>query len=151
MHNVSHAITSPYSAKQLYDLVNDVPTYPEFIPHCVNSGILQQHNNSMQAFIEVEKMGMRKRITTQNTLTESSGILMELINGPVSQLTGKWSFVDLDEGGCRIEFNLKFKFSNKIVEKLFCHVLEMLVVDMVNAFKRRANNVYHYAELSREY
>lgn len=142
MHNVRHAVIVPYHAKQIYALVNDVPAYPEFIPNCVNSNIIRQQENEMIAFIEVEKMGMRKRITTRNTLSEPSSIFMELIDGPVSQLTGKWSFTEQDNDHCRIEFNLKFKFNNKLIEKIFCHVLEMLVVDMVNAFKQRAHYVY---------
>lgn len=142
MPHLSYSVTEHYSAKQMYDLVNDVDAYPKFVPDCVNSGVLQRQEHQMTAFIEVEKLGFKKRFTTKNSLTESSEILMQLIDGPFSDLVGRWTFTSIDEHSCKIEFNLRFEFKNKLMEIAFSPIFKEIVTGMVNAFSQRAKQVY---------
>lgn len=131
-----------YSAAQMYDLVNNVAAYPEFLPGCVGSKVIDYKNNVMTARVEVSKAGVRKTFTTTNTLVTNRRIEMLLLDGPFKKLQGGWQFVALDEQACKISLALDFEFSNKLAEMAFGKVFKDLVNNMVKAFTERAKIVY---------
>ncbi|AHB69315.1 hypothetical protein P262_01344 [Cronobacter malonaticus] len=132
----------PYSAEQMYKLVNDVKSYPEFLPGCVGSRVLESSPGQMTAAVEVSKAGISKTFTTRNTLISNQSILMHLVDGPFKKLMGGWKFTPLTEDACQIEFNLDFEFTNKLIELAFGRVFKELASSMVQAFSQRAKEVY---------
>lgn len=82
MPQISRTATVPYSAEQMYKLVNDVKSYPEFLPGCVGSRVLESSPGQMTAAVEVSKAGISKTFTTRNTLISNQSILMHLVDGP---------------------------------------------------------------------
>ena len=142
MPQVSRSALVSFSATQMYDLVNDVARYSEFLPGCSGSQVLEHTQNEMVASVNVAKAGISKTFTTQNTLVASSQILMELVDGPFKSLKGGWYFTPLDESACKVELKLDFEFSSKMIELAFGRVFNELTSNMVNAFTQRAKEVY---------
>lgn len=88
MPQISRTALVPYSAEQMYQLVNDVQSYPEFIPGCTGSRVLESGPTQMTAAVDVSKAGISKTFTTRNTLTSNQSILMHLVDGPFKTLMG---------------------------------------------------------------
>lgn len=142
MPRVFYEVTEHYSAQQMYDLVNDVDAYPQFVQGCVRSGIIERTDHHSVAFLEVEKLGFKKRFVTANTLKPAQSIAMKLVEGPFQHLSGTWSFIPLSEQQCTIRFNLDFEFKNKLLAMTFTPIFKELMSGMVNAFSQRAKKVY---------
>ena len=108
MTHIYHEIMEPYSAQQMFDLVNDINAYPQFVPDCIDTGVLQRDDNLLLAYIEVEKFGFKKRFTTLNRLKEPSKIEITLIDGPFKKLVGAWTVSPISENQSKITFELTF-------------------------------------------
>lgn len=145
MPQISRTALVPYSAEQMYQLVNDVKSYPEFLPGCTGSRVIDASANQMTAAVDVSKAGISKTFTTRNTLTDNQSILMQLVDGPFKKLLGGWKFTPLSEDACRIEFQLDFEFTNKLIELAFGRIFKELAGNMVQAFTTRAKEVYRVA------
>ncbi|AUU92463.1 ubiquinone-binding protein [Enterobacteriaceae bacterium A-F18] len=142
MPQISRSALVPYSAEQMYELVNDVKSYPQFLPGCTGSRVLESGPTQMTAAVDVSKAGISKTFTTRNTLTANQTILMHLVDGPFKRLMGGWKFTPLSADACRIEFNLDFEFTNKLIELAFGRIFKELAANMVDAFTVRAKEVY---------
>lgn len=142
MSRITRSALVPFSAEQMFELVNDVESYPSFLPGCSGSRVLEISPNAMTASVEVAKAGIRKTFTTRNELVAGKAINMKLIDGPFRRLVGGWHFTHLDATACKIELNLDFEFTNGLVEMAFGKVFNELAGNMVNAFTQRARDVY---------
>jgi ribosome-associated toxin RatA of RatAB toxin-antitoxin module len=142
MKQVSRSALVSFSARQMYRLVNDVASYPEFLPGCSGSAVLEQSETSMVASVDVSKAGISKTFTTSNILLEDKSIMMNLVDGPFKTLQGGWHFTPLDDHACKVELILEFEFSSKMIEIAFGRIFNELTSNMVNAFTKRAKQVY---------
>lgn len=142
MPQISRSALVPFSAQQMYQLVNDVSAYPAFLPGCVGSRILACSPQSMTASVDVCKAGISKTFTTLNTLADNRNIQMRLVEGPFRRLMGDWHFTPLSDDACKVELHLDFEFTNKLVELAFGKVFNELAGNMVQAFTLRAKEVY---------
>ncbi|MDF0534808.1 SRPBCC family protein [Shewanella yunxiaonensis] len=142
MSHVSRNILVRYSAQQMYDLVNDVESYKEFLPGCVGGKVLEFDGKTMVASVDISKAGISKTFTTRNQVVAGKSIELRLENGPFKHLYGSWKFTALAEDACKVEFELEFEFSNSIVGMAFGRVFRELVASMVTAFTSRAKEVY---------
>ncbi|CAM3647255.1 SRPBCC family protein [Vibrio aquimaris] len=142
MKQVSRSALVSFSAQQMFDLVNDVVSYPEFLPGCSGSKVIESSLSAMVASVDVSKAGISKTFTTSNQLVAGEAILMNLVDGPFKTLKGGWFFTALDEKACKVELKLEFEFSSKMVELAFGKVFSELTNNMVNAFTQRAKQVY---------
>lgn len=131
-----------FSAQQMFDLVNDVKAYPEFLPGCAESKLLDASEQHMKASLKVAKGGISKWFTTHNQLIAPSTIQMELVDGPFRHLQGVWEFTELAEDACRVSLKLDFEFSSGLLSAAFSRVFHQLASDMVQAFAKRAKEVY---------
>ncbi|MBD3744119.1 type II toxin-antitoxin system RatA family toxin [Klebsiella pneumoniae] len=142
MPQISRTALVPFSAEQMYQLVNDVKSYPDFLPGCTGSRVLELGPTQMTAAVDVSKAGISKTFTTRNTLTSNQSILMSPVDGPFKKLIGGWKFIPLSLEACKIEFHLDFEFTNKLIEMAFGRVFKELAANMVQAFTSRAKEVY---------
>lgn len=131
-----------YSCQQMYDLVNDVPAYPEFLPGCVKGTVLSHDEHSQTARLDIKKAGISHSFTTRNRLSAPHAIDMALVDGPFRSLTGGWKFIALNDTACKVVLELQFEFSNKLVELAFGKIFQELTASMVQAFTERARQVY---------
>lgn len=142
MPTIQRSALVNHSAQAMYNLVNDVESYPEFLPGCKDSKIVEQGPDSMQASLLVAKAGVKQWFTTKNILHPARHIDMQLIDGPFKQLTGGWTFSPLSDEACKIELNLQFEFTSKLTELAFGKIFNALAANMVKAFTERAKQVY---------
>jgi ribosome-associated toxin RatA of RatAB toxin-antitoxin module len=131
-----------YSVEQMYNLINDVVSYPRFLPDCVDSKIVSESDTAMTASLLVSKGGVKKWFTTENTLLNNSKVVMNLVDGPFKKLTGGWVLTPLSEEACKIELALEYEFSSKIFDLAFGKVFNQLANNMVKSFTSRAKEVY---------
>ena len=142
METIKRSALIPYSAEQMFRLVDDIEQYPNFVPYCKSSQIISREDTSVCAKLEVAKSGIAKSFTTRNTLTQNETIKMELVDGPFKHLCGEWRFIPLAEDACKIELELEFEFSNKLASMAFASIFNQLIQSMVSAFTQRAEKVY---------
>lgn len=142
MAEISRSALVRFSARQMFDLVNDVDAYPEFIPGCAASEVHDRSEAHMQASLQVAKGGIQKWFTTHNTLSAPDLIEMKLVDGPFSYLNGGWEFIALAEDACKVCLKLEFEFSSGVLDAAFNKIFQQLVAGMVNAFVQRAKEVY---------
>ena len=131
-----------YPAAQMYALVADVPRYPEFLPWCGGAEILGTEGDVVRAAIRIDFRGIRQRFSTENRLQAPALIEMKLIDGPFRSLDGSWRFKPLGEQACRVDFRLHYEFSSKLLEKLVGPVFDYIANTFVDAFVKRAAQVY---------
>ena len=142
MPHINRSALVPFSAHAMYELVNDIPRYPEFLPGCADSRIDSHENRQMQASLLVAKAGIKQWFTTLNLLTPGRRIQMQLQSGPFNSLTGGWHFTPLSEDACKIELDLTFEFDSRLAEMAFGKIFKSLTTNMVNAFTQRARDIY---------
>lgn len=136
-----HALVM-HSAEQMYNLVNDVKAYPEFVPDCLGVKLLEQSENELKASLQIGKAGIGKWFTTHNTMVKNHSVKIELVDGPFKKLTGLWQFQSLDVDACKVVLDLEFEFSTKLIEAAFGSVFNHMANQMVKAFTTRASQVY---------
>ncbi|WAJ69629.1 type II toxin-antitoxin system RatA family toxin [Catenovulum adriaticum] len=136
-----HALVM-FSAKQMYDLVNDVSSYPKFVPDCLDVKVMSQSETELKASVQIGKANIGKWFTTHNKMQVGRQVEINLVDGPFKRLTGLWQFIPLDEEACKVVLDLEFEFSSKLVEIAFGSIFNHMANNMVKAFTQRANVVY---------
>ncbi|GIU43842.1 type II toxin-antitoxin system RatA family toxin [Shewanella algidipiscicola] len=142
MAKISRSVLVRFSAMQMYELVNDVESYKEFLPGCVGGTVHEFDGQTMVASVDVSKAGISKTFTTRNQVIPGERIELALENGPFKHLNGCWVFTALTEDACKVDFELNFEFSNPMVDMAFGKVFKELMSSMVTAFTSRAKVVY---------
>lgn len=142
MTTIQRSALVNFSAEQMYHLVNDVESYPQFLPGCVGGKLLSLENNEMTATVSVAKAGIRGEFTTHNIMYPYDRIEIKLVKGPFKKLDGVWQFKQIDEHACKVILEMEFEFSNRLVSLAFGRVFKELAGAMVQAFCTRAKQVY---------
>lgn len=142
MKKVKEATIVPYTCEQMYDLVNDVKSYPKFLPWCKETKILSKHENEMQATIYLSKGIFSHNFTTKNTLKKNELIDMKLVDGPFSHLEGFWHFKPIGENKCKITFELEFSFVTDLFAVALNPIFHSILAKFVESFKNRAKEIY---------
>ncbi|AOW76226.1 ubiquinone-binding protein [Colwellia sp. PAMC 20917] len=140
---ISRSALVMYSVDQMYQLINDIVAYPQFIPNCGDSKIISQQGNEVTAALMVSKGVLKKWFTTKNTLIGNNKVQLDLVDGPFKKLTGYWQLTELSEEACKISLHLEYEFSSKVFDLAFGRVFTSLTNNMVQAFTQRAKEVYH--------
>lgn len=138
---IQHSLEVPYDVAEMYKLVNHIEKYSEFLPWCTESTILSQDEDSIQAQLTLTGGGLSKCFTTSNRLQKDKLIEISLINGPFKHLEGYWSF-EATPRGSRINLNLEFEFSTRLLALAFSPIFEKVANTLVQAFSNRAKQVY---------
>jgi ribosome-associated toxin RatA of RatAB toxin-antitoxin module len=129
------------SPELLYGLVKDVESYPQFVPGCTQAAILSSSAGEIVARLVVRRGPLRTDFTTRNRLEPGRSIHLELVEGPFRMLEGNWTFTPVASNGCRIEFALRFQFSNMLKSALFEPLFEETAAMLVRAFVTRAQSM----------
>ena len=141
MPEISRSELVPFAPEQMFALVQDVESYPEFLPWCRAAKILQRTEEGVIASLSIAKGKLRHSFTTENRNEPDRQIEMRLVEGPFRSLHGFWRFKPVG-GGCRIAFDLKFEFANRILAAGLSPVFKMITGSMVDAFRDRAFRMY---------
>ena len=131
-----------YSAEEMFILVNDIETYPEFLPWCTATNIIEHHGDSLVASVSIAVGKIRQTFTTANEMRESEAINMRLVEGPFKQLSGDWRFKQISDESCLVSLDMQFEFKNRLVKHALGHAFHRITDSLVDAFVGRAHTVY---------
>jgi ribosome-associated toxin RatA of RatAB toxin-antitoxin module len=142
MKRIARTAIVEFTAGELYALVEHIEVYPEFLPWCVSTRVLERIAGSTRATLEIGLKGVPQSLTTENFNRPGESIEMRLVQGPFRNFSAVWRFAPLDEAAAKIEFEMCYEFGNqalaRLLEPLFSHIADT----MVDAFTRRARAVY---------
>jgi ribosome-associated toxin RatA of RatAB toxin-antitoxin module len=141
MTSVKKSREVPYSCEQMYNLVNDIERYAEFLPYFSKGEVHHRDADEVQATLIITAAGMSKSFTTRNLLQANKMIELRLVDGPFSHLEGFWRF-DPTESGSLISFDLEFEFAGRMFSMILGPVFEQVTEKMVDAFCDRAKALY---------
>lgn len=141
-HRVERSALVDYSAEQMFELVNDIEAYPQYMNDCVNAEVLQRGEGWLDARLELQKAGISQSFVTRNTLEPPHRMHMSLVEGPFSSLEGCWSFQSLGESSCKVSLELEFKMQNRLLSMAVGKFFEMAASQQVDALCARARQVY---------
>jgi ribosome-associated toxin RatA of RatAB toxin-antitoxin module len=140
---VEKKVLVPYSAERMFALVDNVEAYPQFLPWCGGSNVsAADKDNTVHATVHIDYHHIKQSFTTENVRQPPHLIDMTLKDGPFKHLDGNWRFIPLSESACKIEFQLRYEFSNKLLEKLVGPVFHYIANSFVDAFIHRAEKIY---------
>jgi ribosome-associated toxin RatA of RatAB toxin-antitoxin module len=145
MKTVHKSVLIWYSPEEMYGLVTDVAHYPQFLPWCDQSRVLEQNETSMLAEISISFGGVRQTFVTSNTHVPGQRVELKLVKGPFSNLDGEWNFLPIGDGSqraCRVELTLNYGFDNVTLGKLVGPVFDKIASSLVEAFVKRAEQVF---------
>ncbi|MBE9561410.1 MAG: type II toxin-antitoxin system RatA family toxin [Proteobacteria bacterium] len=132
----------PYTANEMFTLVNEIADYPSFLPWCKSVIVHSKTETNIVATIKMGGAGMEKSFTTDNIITPNERIEIHLQKGPFSHLQGHWSFHKLGEDGCKISMQMEFKISNPILRISLEPMFTKITNRLIDTFVERANQLY---------
>ncbi len=132
----------PYSAEEMYALVFDIESYPDFLPWCSGSQLLVHNTYHSTGTVSLEAGMIKQSFTTENTMKPGRSIEMKLVKGPFKHLNGSWYFEPVDDKSCTISFNISFEFKNKLVKLALGKIFNRIMDSLVASFIQRAGEVY---------
>ena len=142
MYTVTRSALVRHSARKMFILVDDIDQYPEFLPWCGGSEVISRTGEEVIASIKIAYKGVEKSFTTRNQLVGTQKIILTLVDGPFSKLNGNWEFIQLEENASKVELNLQFDFSNRLLRVLVDPVFRIIADSMVDSFVKRAEEIY---------
>ena len=142
MRNVSRSALVPYSADQMYALVEDFLAYPEFLPWCTGATLHSRDAEMIEASLEMQRGAVKKTFTTRNTLQPGVAMGIALVDGPFRNLSGDWQFEQLGEDGSKVSLHMEFEFEKRVVDALFGRFFEDTCNSLIDSFTQRAHKIY---------
>ena len=141
-HSVNRSALVNYSAPQMFDLVNDIEAYPQYMDGCVGAKILKREGDWLEARLELSKAGVSQSFVTRNQLQAPSTMSMTLVDGPFKYLKGCWRFTALNETACKVSFELEFELQSKLLGMAVGKLFESVASKQVDALCARAQQIY---------
>lgn len=132
----------PYSAEQMYNLVNDIESYPEFLPWCSNTRVYDRTDAGLRASLTMSTAHISQSFSTENTMQPGRRIDVHLLTGPFKYLRGHWWFEPVDNNSCRVSLEMEFEFKSRLVKMALSKVFHHIVNSLVDSFSERAAQVY---------
>jgi ribosome-associated toxin RatA of RatAB toxin-antitoxin module len=157
MKRVHKSVLLWYSPREMYDLVVDFRSYPQFLPWCERAELLAETADTTTARLHLAYAGVRHAFTTHNRNVPAQSVLLQLVDGPFSMLDGMWQFLPIGRPGaaeqgleqqgaaqqaCRIEFELDYAFASRPLETVLSPVFDKVANTLVDRFVLRAEQVY---------
>ncbi len=142
MITIERSALVPFSAQQMYALVDDVSQYPQFMHGCIAAEEISRTPEELIGKLTLGKAGLRYSFTTRNRLIPGQGMDLTLVEGPFRSFSATWHFKALTDNACKVSLDMKFDWAGGLLglamEKLFQHSANSLVDEVVN----RAHKVY---------
>ena len=142
MRKVSRSALVPYSAEDMYRLVEDVDSYPSFLPWCNDVEVHFRKDNIVEASLELHRGKLSKRFRTRNNMQPTDSMELSLVGGPFRHLAGGWEFKALGDAGSKVSLELEFEFESRALDLVVGAFFEDACNSLVDAFTQRAATVY---------
>lgn len=142
MKRVSRSAIVEHSAEALYALIEDIESYPEFLPWCRGASVRTRTVDCTVATLSVGLRGIKQSFTTENRNTPGRAIEMRLVEGPFKHFSASWRLTPLGTHAARVEFTMTYAFSSRVIAKMLEPLFGQIADTMVDAFVRRADTLY---------
>ena len=156
MKQVNKSVLLWYSPREMFDLVTDIPHYPQFLPWCDRAEVLQQHQDGVTARLGLAFAGLKHAFTTRNHHEDAHAVRMELVDGPFSVLDGIWHFIPIGDPqeqvapdgskvlrqACKVTLDLRYAFAGRALDAVLGPVFDRVANTLIDAFVSRAEAVY---------
>lgn len=139
---VNRSALVPFSAAQMFELVDDIERYPSFLPWCRSAREWNRTEDEVRASIEMQRGPLHRTFTTQNRLQRNKMIEMRLVEGPFRHLEGFWRFGEIDENSSRVALDLEYEFSSRLIQLAIGPVFAQITDALVDAFCERARALH---------
>ena len=139
---VRKSLLVAYPASQMFDLVDQCEYYPRFLPWCSRVDLQHRDAKYTRATLHVNYRGVKTQFSTENLKKYPSLMQLSLIEGPFKRLEGEWRFIALNEEACKVELEMDYEFSGKLLGKVLGPVFNHISNSFVGAFTLRANQIY---------
>ena len=126
----------------MYELVNNINDYPQFLNWCEGASILNQSDHQITASVQINKGGLKQTFSTLNTLKPFRLIEMNLLDGPFEHFSGEWRFEPLGENAAKVFLNLQFKFKSKLLDMSLSPIFTNIANSQLDSFVARAKKIY---------
>jgi ribosome-associated toxin RatA of RatAB toxin-antitoxin module len=144
MREVRRSALIAQTPQRMFALINDIDSYPQFLPWCTSAQVLARSDQEILASISVRRGALNAQFTTRNELTANRHIRMHLVSGPFRVLEGEWTLTALDtpgQCGCRVDLLMRFAFANRLMGLVFEPWFEETAGSLVDAFVARARTL----------
>lgn len=132
-----------YPSNLLYGIVEDVKSYPKFLPWIKQALI---SNRQAQHFDAKLIVGYNAFVQTSYTsrvhLTPLTKIEIEYLSGPFRHLENSWTFTSLSELETEVEFLIDFSFKSQLLQKLMEGLFNEALKSTLQAFEKRAMELH---------
>lgn len=142
MTQVNRSALVLHTAEQMFELVNDVRNYPDFLPWCASTEVVSEAADELVATLYLSKGGLKYSFTTCNLLQRPRSMSISLVEGPFSSFKGVWTFTPLNEEASKVELQMEFEFKGKLTGLAMSKVFNSVATTLVDAFVTRADQVY---------
>ncbi|MAT91254.1 MAG: ubiquinone-binding protein [Halioglobus sp.] len=142
MTHISRSALLPHDARRLFDLVNDVEAYPQYMGGCVGAQVLRREAHLVEARLDLARGGVRQSFSTRNHLVPGREIVLELLDGPFDQFQGRWDFQQLGDAGCKMSLDLQFRINSRVLGVAATKLFDRVSNDLVDAVAQRARTLY---------
>jgi ribosome-associated toxin RatA of RatAB toxin-antitoxin module len=142
MPQVARTVIVSHTPAEMFELIDGVEAYPEFLPWCGGAAVLHRDAATTRATLQINFHGIRQSFTTDNAKQAPHEITMRLVDGPFRALDGAWRLSPLGSAGCKIEFQLRYEFASRLLEKLIGPAFAHIAGTLVEAFVRRADQKF---------
>ena len=142
MARVKKSVLVPFGAPAMFELVDRVELYPQFLPWCAGARVLESHPGGKTARLDIDYHRVKAHFTTDNANRPPESIVITLKDGPFRHLHGEWRFVALGPSACRVEFEFAWEFATGLLERVVGPVFGHIANSFIDAFVRRAESLY---------
>lgn len=139
---VEKSVLIARSPAQMFELVDRVEEYPQFLPWCGGADLIERTARITSARIHINYHGVKAHFATENAKDEPHSMLIRLREGPFRRFDGHWRFIALGDVGCKVEFSLHYEFSGKVLEKVLGPVFNHIAGTFIDCFVKRAHQIY---------
>lgn len=142
MFHIKHYSLVPFSVEQMFNLINDINSYNEFVPGCSIINILKQNQGELIAEIIPVTNSIVKSIITHNFFVKNKSIIIFLIKSPFKYYYGRWQFIPISKNISRIEYISHYEYQSILIEKIFNYLFQEMCKNIITIFTIRANQIY---------
>ena len=142
MVQVSRSVLLNYTVDEVFSIVNDIASYPQFVPNCTHGEVHEDLGHEMLATISFKALGLKQALTTRNTVVQGESISMNLVEGPFSRLEGSWEFIALSEAASKVVCTLSFTPRSRYARFAAKSALNKAANAALDGFNKRVVEVY---------
>jgi len=142
MTSINQSALVEYSDQQMFDLVNDIEAYPEFMQGCTSAKVLSQSDTELVGELRLSMGGIRQQFTTRNQLFRPERIEMSLVEGSFRNFSSQWKFQALTEAACKVSLEMEFEFQLGFMDFAARSLISTVANSQVSAIVKRAHEVY---------